>query len=94
MVNTLIESGGRLYAGGSFNSWMPAPMSGLIACDLATGLRLSQFPRVYGTVSAVIADNNGGWFVGGEFTGIGNVLAMNLAHVRSDLTVDHRRKTF
>jgi hypothetical protein len=88
MVNTLIASANRLYAGGSFNSWIPGPLSGLVAYDLGSGLRRSDFPTVYGSVSAVISDDNGGWFVGGEFSGVGNVLAQNLAHILPDLTVD------
>jgi hypothetical protein len=61
MINTLTESGGVLYAGGSFNSWMPAPIPSLLTFDLTSGLPRSDFPTVYGTVMVIIPDNEGGW---------------------------------
>ena len=88
LVNTLVARGDRFYIGGSFNSWMPAPLSGLVAYDLISGFRRSDVPTVYGPVFVVVSDGHGGWFVGGEFSGVGNVLAQNLAHIRPDMTVD------
>jgi arylsulfatase A-like enzyme len=39
-------------------------------------------------VEAVIADGSGGWYVGGTFTQVGNSAHANIAHIKSDKTVD------
>jgi hypothetical protein len=50
----------------------------------------TRWPDVTGTeVQAVISDRCGGWYVGGTFTGVGSEPGFfNLAHIRSNKTVD------
>lgn len=68
----------------------------LVAISRSTGAFVA-FPRARaiedqslygGGIEAVAADGRGGWYVGGDFTSLGNVRCKNLAHVRADLTVD------
>ena len=40
------------------------------------------------TVNAVVSDGHGGWYVGGRFAKIGNVVCANLAHVTAGGTPD------
>jgi hypothetical protein len=78
------------------------PFTGpLIGISGTTG-RMIAFPNVSArpgravpypqpaTVDAVAADGSGGWYIGGDFRSIGNVECANLAHVKSDRTVDRR----
>ncbi len=85
--------GSKIYYGGSFSSVGPW-VGGGIQLNVSDS---SQFwpnshsqpkPRIDGSVHALISDKNGGWFVGGKFTRIGQVNVTNLAHIRSDGTVD------
>lgn len=79
---------GIVYVGGSF-SRVGVASGSLVALDRATGgLAPVQVPAVAGAVSAIIADGAGGWYLGGEFTHVGNVSRHNLAHVNADGSVD------
>jgi hypothetical protein len=66
----------------------PRATGPLVALSLKDG-SVQDFPRVSGTaVYAIVDDGHGGWFVGGKFATIGGVACRNLAHVRSDRSVD------
>ncbi len=45
---------------------------------------VAGFPRVAGTVRAVVPDGEGGWFIGGYFTAVGGEPRNDLAHVLRD----------
>jgi hypothetical protein len=85
-VTTQVLRGNTLYVGGSFSFVGPVTGSG-VPVDLVSGLPLPGFPRVNGTVFAVVPDGSGGWFLGGQFTQVGSSPRANLAHVQSDLSV-------
>ena len=42
---------------------------------------IHPFPRVDGTVKAVISDGSGGWYIGGTFISVGGLGRSNLAHI-------------
>lgn len=88
VCNAAALSGDTLFLAGSLR-WA-GPLTGggvpVRASDLAT---LPGFPHVTGTVLAATSDGRGGWFIGGAFTHVGGEPHANLAHLRSDLTVDH-----
>lgn len=49
----------------------------------------AEFPHVAGgDVHAVVPDEHGGWFIGGDFTSIGGEAVPRLAHIQPDGTVD------
>src|SRR6516225_4488264 len=79
-VVTMARSGNTLYVGGAFT--MAGPNSGGGApVDRETGKAIAGYPRVTGTVSTVIPDGVGGWYVGGSFVAVGGVPRANLAHI-------------
>ena len=87
-VDTLATARGRLFVGGDFSRFGRA--TGPLVAFTTAGVRRRAFPAVEmgGTVSDVVADGAGGWFVGGSFGSIGGVQCPNLAHVRPDGSVD------
>ncbi|MFO1497575.1 MAG: hypothetical protein U1G07_04135 [Verrucomicrobiota bacterium] len=88
IINAVAQANGVIYVGGSFQSVLRSQPSGVGAYDLNSGTRDPDFPLVAGTAFAVLPDNEGGWFIGGDFSAIGGVSVKNLAHVRADKTVD------
>ena len=85
-VNAQVLRGNTLYVGGSFSFVGPVTGSG-VPVDATTGAPEPGFPRVNGTVMAVVPDGSGGWFIGGTFTLVDGVARTNLAHVLSDHSV-------
>jgi hypothetical protein len=62
--------------------------SPLLALSPKTGA-VQAFPAVQGkAVNSIVGDGNGGFVLGGEFSSVGGVACRNLAHVRTDGTVD------
>jgi hypothetical protein len=76
-----------IYYGGDFNCVGLATGSSSLL-DGISGLSIINFPRVFGTVNVTLSDGNGGWFIGGDFTRVGNHVINNLAHISSDNTVN------
>ena len=86
-VNDMVVSGNTLYIGGEFTLVGRVGGSG-VPLDATTGLAPSSYARVAGGgVRAVIQDGNGGWFIGGDFSTVGQVPRPRLAHILSDGTV-------
>ncbi|HET7224304.1 MAG TPA: Calx-beta domain-containing protein, partial [Candidatus Eisenbacteria bacterium] len=84
-VNALVLSGDSLFVGGTFSHIGPAT-GGAVPFDSTTGQPV-WLPQVAGSVQAVAADGQGGWYLGGLFTAVGGVPRQNLAHVLADHTV-------
>lgn len=83
------ESTGVAYIGGNFGELQP-PVPTTYGSTVGDGEgwpELSQV-RPNGTVRAVVADGNGGWFIGGDFTEVGALPRLRLAHILSDGTLD------
>jgi hypothetical protein len=78
--------GNTLYVGGSFSFVGPVTGSA-VPVDAVTGTVPPGFPRVNGTVMAVVPDGSGGWYIGGQFTSVGATPRTNLAHILSDQSV-------
>ena len=87
VVYAVARSGDTLFVGGSFSHIAAGNMGGLIPVDAVTGLAPANFPSTNGTVSALVADGAGGWFVGGDFSIIGGVPRANLARIRPDRSI-------
>jgi trimeric autotransporter adhesin len=86
-VAALAQANGRLYLGGSFTRIGPVTGGG-VALGAGDASYQAYFPFVLGRIYAVIPDGTGGYFVGGKFNLIGGLPRTNLAHVRSDGSVD------
>ena len=86
-VNAIVTDGTTIYLGGSFTQVGPNTGRG-VPLDATTGSPVALYPKVTGKVSAAVPDGSGGWYIGGEFTGVGGVARRYLAHIKSDGTVD------
>jgi len=87
-VHSMVLQSNTLYLGGDFSYVGPAT-GGLGLLSLDTGAADRSFPAIQGTVSALIPDGQGGWYVGGNFSvQQAGVARTNLAHVFSDHTID------
>jgi hypothetical protein len=86
-VYSVAVQGNVAYLGGNFSHLGPVTR-GLAVFATTSEIPLANFPTVDGSVRSVVADGNGGWYVGGVFTHIGGVARSNLAHVSADGSVD------
>src|SRR5215213_11875163 len=87
-VSTFAVSGNTLFLGGQF-SYIGPRTGGFPVVSTSTGTRDAAWPEVHGgAVLAVIADGSGGFYIGGDFTRVGNFNRVGLAHIKSDRTVD------
>lgn len=75
--------GSTLYLAGSFTSVGPNTGGG-VPVDPSSGKPVPCYARVNGIVYSCVSDGRGGWFLGGDFTAVGGVPRMNLAHVQAD----------
>ncbi|HEY3243908.1 MAG TPA: hypothetical protein VGM03_11205, partial [Phycisphaerae bacterium] len=86
-VNAIAVADGVVYIGGRFD--YVGPRTGnTVAVDVISGTNDSALPEISGNVYAIVPDGAGGWYVGGEFTAIGNVPRTGLAHISPDRTLD------
>ena len=86
-VNAIVTDGNITYIAGDFGHVGPATGHG-VPIDGATGLPVTRYPKVNGSVLAVAPDGAGGWYVGGAFTMVGELERNNIAHILSAGIVD------
>ena len=86
-VSAVAVSGSTAYIGGSFG-YVGPQTGGFASLDPTTGGVASTPPMVDGDVYAAAADGSGGFFIGGQFRLPGSDVFRQLAHIRSDGTVD------
>lgn len=84
-IHRVARLGNTVFAVGQFDYIGPNTGGG-VPLDATSGAPLHPFPRVTGTVRAAIDDGAGGWFIGGDFSGIEGQPCSNLAHVLPDGT--------
>lgn len=85
-VLDIARVGSTLYIAGSFRN-VGENTGGFVPVDARTGAPLRSFPKVAGTVHAMVPDGSGGWYLGGDFTAVGGLPRSCLAHVRADGSV-------
>jgi len=74
--------------GGDFTRIGPASGSGVVL-DATSAVRDARLPAVAGgEVRAAVSDGSGGWYIAGEFSHVGSLPRMGLAHIRPDRSVD------
>ena len=86
-MQAVAVSGSTAYLGGYF-SYVGPPTGSFVSVDSTTGALATPWPLVGGDVRAVVADGQGGWFIGGLFGTIGKARIDNLAHIKADGTLD------
>lgn len=79
-VNSIVSSGSHIVVTGDFSA-IGQYVGGGAAVDQASGALDRSFPTVQGQVSDVVADGDGGWYIGGRFRAVGAVPASNVAHL-------------
>lgn len=87
-VRTIIkdENNNTVYLGGDFTSLSWNSSSCIVNTNDAS--LNSSFPKINGIIYTAIADGAGGWFIGGSFSSVGGVARNNLAHIKSDSSLD------
>lgn len=87
-VFAVVVTNDIVYVGGQFDYVSPRRAQ-LLSLDRFTGAAEPDFPTILGGgINAIVADGAGGWFIGGDFAGVGTADHLHLVHVRSDLSVD------
>jgi hypothetical protein len=94
-VYSIAYQKGIAYLGGSFSYVGPNRPHGAVV-NANTGETNLIFPTIVhqgeskagGSVYAVASDGSNGWYIGGNFTHVGGVARNNIAHIRSDGSVD------
>ncbi len=89
-VNAVARTADKIYLGGDFSQVGPR-IGHWAAISASTGQANATMPQVSGgdgVVNATVADGSGGFFIGGDFTHVGGLARSNLAHIKSDGSVD------
>ena len=83
-INAIVKDTAKniVYVGGAFRSIGPIEPFGA-QIDTTTGQPDFAFANPNGTVNASEPDGNGGWYVGGEFTMVGDSVRNRIAHITS-----------
>lgn len=89
-VHTVARAGRVAFVGGRFNAVASRHnvTGGFAVASPATSQRAFRAVRVHGNVNAVVADGSGGWFVGGNFTFVGDERRPQLAHILANGRLD------
>lgn len=91
-VSRVEHSNGYTMISGGFSS-LGQYSGGAVYTDVATGKVIDNtMPKVNGSVSEIIGDGNGGWYIAGYFDVVDTVKVSNLVHIKSDKTVDRTWK--
>jgi len=86
-VSAIAVTNNRVFIGGDFThvgEWT----GGGVPVDLTTMKPVAKYPKVNGSVHAVVGDGQGGWFIGGDFATVGGRPRTNLAHITAEGDVD------
>ncbi|GAB6283408.1 MAG: hypothetical protein STSR0008_21740 [Ignavibacterium sp.] len=86
-VTSIVQDGDTLYLGGMFTHLGKNGGNGVVL-DKNTGIYDPSFPKVNGTIYCSAPDGEGGVFIGGSFTKVGDENRIALAHIKSDGTID------
>ena len=91
-VKAIAHAGSITYIGGAFTEVGPATGPGVaLNSEGAESGGDKGWARIWGgvgSVSAVVSDGSGGYYVGGSFTEVAGHAAENLAHIKSNGEVD------
>ena len=90
-VHTVARAGHIAFVGGRFNAVAARHnvTGGFAVASPETSQRALRAVRVHGNVNAVVPDGAGGWFVGGNFTFVGDARQPQIAHILANGRLDH-----
>jgi hypothetical protein len=79
-VYSLHKVGSKLYVGGVFDTFGLSRMYyGIL--DKNLGYPTKNYPNCNGSIRTAVADGNGGWYIGGSFTVLGDSVRNNVAQI-------------
>lgn len=81
-----------IYFAGKFNEVMKYSGSGVVFSTNSTKIDYKNKYKIYGTVNDAVPDGNGGWFICGDFTRIGESFVGGIAHINQDGSLDENIK--
>ncbi len=89
-VHTVARAGRVAFVGGRFNAVASRHnvTGGFAVVSPATSQRALRAVRVHGNVNAIVPDGSGGWFVGGNFTFVGEHRQPQIAHILASGRLD------
>jgi trimeric autotransporter adhesin len=87
LVYAVAPAGTVTYIGGGF-SYVGPNTGASAAISLTTGDPKTPYSRVFGEVTSVVPDGNGGWYIGGGFQNVCGVQRLGLAHIFKDGSLD------
>ncbi len=82
-VKTLKIEGDNLYVGGAFSSAGKIIKYGAQFTD-SNSFPDFSYPQPNGPVRSSVSDGNGGWFISGNFSMVGDSIRNKLAHINAD----------
>lgn len=85
-VYTLLRKDSLLFIGGSFSVVGPQ-VQNFSAINKNDQKYYPEFPFVNGIVKVIIPDGSGGWFIGGNFTMVGDSIRLGVAHILNNGSV-------
>lgn len=86
-VSSILQNGNSVYLAGEFNYVGPSVPYGT-SVQLSNGAAETGIVKPNGTVNKVIPDGSGGWFIGGNFTQVGDQPRNGLARINSNGTLN------
>jgi hypothetical protein len=85
-ITKLKINNNKLYLGDATELGYSA--GGIAKVSSSSAAANKEFPETNGSISAVLPDGKGGYYIGGSFTRVDNTPRINFAHLLSDGTVD------
>ncbi len=86
-IYDIVQTNDRIFLAGNF-SYLGSYKGGGFILNLDNNLPLDLKDKIDGIVWEVISDDNGGWYVGGDFNRVGKYNIKKLAHILPDGSVD------
>jgi hypothetical protein len=84
IISQSVSIGNTIYIGGGFRNIGPNTGTGVVLNDDGTQLLTYKKWRINGPVYTSVPDGNGGYFIGGDFSKIGDSTRKNIAQINSD----------
>jgi|GEM_PF-2620034 len=87
VVNAITATADSVYLGGYFTE-AGTNIGNAVMLNLGDTSLIPEFPKVAGEVLAVIPDRDGGWYIGGNFTGVAGMPRNKIAHIFANYALD------
>jgi hypothetical protein len=82
-VRAIHKEAGTVYVGGDFTAFDAYHQSSGVALSGIDGQPYCTFPKVNGEIFATVPDGNGGFYIGGDFTMVGEKSRNRTAHINA-----------